>query len=546
MSSGLNMKRRDALKLGGTAALIGTAGPALVACGGGGAGGDVSNKGKDLAPYPKYIKADGPEPDLPGDGETGLQAAYTKYPEEIKEIGWDKPGDGSKVTAAVITYGVPPKDGDSYVKAVKERLGIDLDLELMPGNEWKEKMTTLTASDDMPDIVMFGVGEVIPREHEFIQANCADLSDLISGDNIKDYPGLANIPTYAWEGVGRIGGKLYGIPTERPVFGGCLMVNRTALDGIGAPLEWTKSEYVDAMGELTKGRKYGLGFYNDLWPDYWAGSMGAANEWKVSDGKFETTFETDAFKSTIEMLAKQFADKHVYPDSPNQPNLKNKTFFANTTVHAYRDGWGAMGPTAFADAKDGFTVDFGYPFADTDATPWAGLGYFGYVVFKKAKKERLKMLLNVCNYLAAPFGTKEHELFQYGVEGKHFERGDGGVPEATKLWQTENRTNFPITYVASAPITLFYAGYPEQVERVYEWEKKVAGITIPNPMTGLRSQAVTRHYNECRKEIADGLMAVVFRGEPMSKYEAAVKKWHSKGGDKMAEELAEEYEAAKA
>ncbi|ADD45385.1 extracellular solute-binding protein [Stackebrandtia nassauensis] len=541
--SDFNLKRRDALKMGGVAALVSTAGPALVACSGGG-GGDVSNKGKDLVPYPDYIKADGPEPDLPGDEKTGLQGGYTKYPKEIESTGWDKPGDGSKVRAAIITYGVPPKKNDSFVKAVNDALGVELDIELMPGNEWKEKMTTLTASDDMPDIVMFGVGEIIPREHEFIQANCADISDLVSGDNIKDYPGLANIPTYAWKGVGRIGGKLYGIPTERPVFGGCLMVNRTALDKVDAPVEWTKDEYVKAMAELTKGKKYGLGMSNDLWIDYWAGSLGAPNEWKVSGGKFTTAFETDQFKGAIEMLAKQFADKHVYPDSPNQPNIENKTHYANTTVHAYRDGWGAMGTKAFQDAKDGYTLDFGYPFADTDPTPWAGNGYFGYVVFKKAKKERLKMLLDICNYLAAPFGTKEYELFNYGVEGKHFERDGDGVPIATKLWEKENKTNYPISYISAAPLTLFYPGYPDQVERVYEWEKKVAGITIPNPMTGLRSKAVTQKYNECRKTVLDGVLDVIFRGKDMKSFDETLKKWHSKGGDVMAEELAEEYEAS--
>ncbi|HZE41948.1 MAG TPA: hypothetical protein VE172_24380 [Stackebrandtia sp.] len=539
------MKRRDALRLGGVAALAGTAGPALVSCSGSGGDSDVGNKGKKLAPWPTYVEFDGPKPDLPGDGKTGLQGAYTKYPKKVESAGWDTPGDGTEVTCSVVTYGVPPKGGDSFVKAVNKALGINLKLKLIPSGEFQETMSTMTTSDDLPDLMMFGSGVTVPREQEFIKAKCADMSEYLSGDNIKDYPGLANIPTYAWKGVGRIGGKIYGIPSERPIFGGSLMVNRTEFDKANVPLKWNKDDYVAAMKHLTKGKKYALGLAKDAQIDYWTGSLGAPNVWSVDGGKFTTTFDTDQYADAIKLLAKQFADKQVYPDSPNISNVDNKTYFSNTTLASYRDGWGAMGPWAFDQAKGDFTVDFAYPFS-ADATPWTGTGYFGYTVFKKAKAKRLKLLLAVCNFLAAPFGTKEYELFNFGVEGKHFTREDDGTPKPTKLWNTsENKTNYPVPYVASAPTVLFYPGYADRTEAVYEWEKELVKSVVHDPSVGIRSKTQTEKGADLSKSIQDAYFGVIFHGKSMSTFSDAVKEWHSKGGDDMAKELAEEYSASK-
>lgn len=538
------MKRRDALRLGGIAALAGTAGPALVACGGNGGTGDVSNKGKDLVPFPTYVPFDGPKPDLPGD-DNGLQGAYLAYPKKIQPLGVDTPGDGSEVTASVISYGVPPKDvdTDSYAKAVHEALGVKLKLTIIPSANFVEKMSTMMTGDDIPDIIMFGAGNVVAQEQLFIQEKCADLSELIGGDAVKDFPALANIPPYAWKGLGRIGGKLYGVPIERPVFGGCMMVNRTAFDKVDAPLDWDKDSYIKAVSEATKKKVYGGGLSNDFKIDLWAGGLGSPNTWTLTDGKFTTAYTSDPYKEAIDVLAQLFKQKAIYPDSPNVPSTDMKTQYANGTVLSYRDGWGGMGPYAFHEAQ-GFSVEFGYPIGGDKATPWAGTGRFGYAVFKKADKKRVKMLLNICNMLAAPFGTKEFELFNYGVEDQHFTRGDGGNPVPTKLWESENKTNYPVAYIASAPIPLYYEGFPEETEKVYEWEKVVAPISIPDPSNGLSSNTWAEKGAQLEQLVSDAYRDVIFRGKNLSAFDDAMKKWAEDGGEAAAKEFEEEYAAA--
>lgn len=536
-----SLNRRNLLRLGGVAALAGTTGPALVACGGDGSAGDVGNQGKDLVPFPTYIPFDGPEPDMPGD-ENGVQPLYLHYPQDVQSAGFDTPGDGSEVTISMVTYGTPPGDleNNKLYQAFNEALGVTLNLTLIPAATFIEKMSTMMTGDDFPDIIMFGGGNVVPREQQFIQANCHDISDLIGGDNVKDYPALANIPPYSWEGLGRIGGRLYCIPTERPIFGGCLMVNRTALDDIGVPREWSKDDYVAAMAELSGNKKYGVGMTGDFNPDFWAGSLGAPNLWQVDGGKFTTTYSSEPYREAIQMLAKLFADGHAYPDGANLPATDMKTHYYNGTINNYRDGWGAMGTYTFNMAK-GFTADFGNPF--TGGAPWGGQGRYGYVALKKTDDARAKMLLGICNYLAAPFGTSEFELFNYGVEDLHFERDDEGAPVQTELWDTENKTNLPMTYVSSAPLVLYYNGYPDEAERIYEWEQQVAPITQPDPTNGLRSQTWTEKGAELEQAIRDAYGDVIFRGGDIAAYDDAVAAWLERGGQQAAEEFQEDYEA---
>ena len=539
------INRRNTLRLFGAGALAAAGAPALIGCSSGGGSSDVGNEGKDLAPYPTYTPLVGPTPDMPGDA-TGVQPAYKTYPKEIKSAGFDTPGDGSVVKASVITYGTPPAGADTnkFLQAINAALGITLELTVIPAANFKEKMATMTAGNDIPDIMMFGAGEVIPREEQFIASACADLSEYISGDNIKKYPALANIPPYAWKGLGRIGGKLYGVPIERPLFGGSLMLNRTIMDKVGAKVDWDKQGFIDAMKAATSGKQYGLGIAMNPSIDYYAGGLGAPNVWGVgTDGKFTSAWGTQQFKDTLVMLQQMFKDGSIYPDGASTSGTDMKTVFNNQTVAAYRDGWGGYATNVLDIAKDKWTLDLGLPFAGGNS--WGGTGRFGYTVIKKADPKRVQMILAVMNYMASPFGTKEFELFNYGVEGTHFTRGATGQPVPTDLWKNgENTVNLPVKYIASAPLVNYYANYPDAVERMYAWEKKIAPMIIPDPSNGIRSQAWTENGAALQKTMTDAWMGIIFRGEDMSTYDAALTKWQNDGGAKAAEEFASEYAAA--
>src|SRR5581483_10703165 len=58
-----------------------------------------------------------------------------------------------------------------------------------------------------------------------------------------------------------------------------------------------------------------------------------------------------------------------------------------------------------------------------------GGGFAGRTVLKKASADRIKELLGVLNYFAAPFGSQEQVLLTYGVKDTDFTFDDKGNPK---------------------------------------------------------------------------------------------------------------------
>ncbi|MFC7530916.1 extracellular solute-binding protein [Actinoplanes sp. GCM10030250] len=540
------MKRRSLIAAAGAIA----AAPALASCNGGGSSrGNVGNAGKDLVPWPTYVPFTGPAPDAPGDDAVGIQPLYLNYPAQLAQAVAEAPGDGSEVTAMVVTYEAPPKplEQNSYWQAISKALNIKLNLVVVPDPEYAQKMTTLMAgSGDLPDIVMF-TNLNLPRRAEFIQRVCADISDLVGGDAVKAYPNLANIPAYAWQGMGRIGGRIHGVPLERPMPANSMFVNRSRLDEVKAPLDWNHDQYMSAMRDLTSGRRWGTSWYKTLFGGlsgitFHAGTAGAPNGWAVRDGAFVHTATTPQFEQALGVMRELTSAAVHYPDSLTASSTDMQNNFYNQTVASLPNGFGFLALPNLLKINNRFTLGLARPYSP-QATAWRGTGNFGFATFKKADPERIKMLLRICDYLSAPFGTREYELVNYGVEGKHFTK-ENGVVTTTELFKTENSATVPVRYIGTAPTVLHLPGFPDVARAAYDWEKAVMPRSVANPQLGLQSATQSAKGSRLEQILGDGIAAITFGRQPVSSWKDTVAQWRSAGGDELAVELAKEYQAA--
>jgi putative aldouronate transport system substrate-binding protein len=539
----MSISRRTLFKAAG----IGAASTLLYGCGDG-APSSVGNAGTNRVAWPAYVPFSGPPADLPGSAQ-GVQAGYTKYPSNLVDAVKAKPGDGSKVKAVAITYGTPPKPAgqNKLWQALNSALGIDLELILVPDADFDAKMATLIAGDDLPDIICIGGGHHLPREQDFVTAKCADLSDLLSGDKVKDYPNLANIPTYAWQGMGRVKGRIFGVPQERPLPGWAMFIDRDGFTSVGADdAAWSKDQFATAVKALSKSKQYGMGANKSNQfglRQYHLGSFGVPNSWKADGGTFVKAETLPEFKEALGFARDLFAAGAYYPDTMSISVVDMKTYFYNRTLKSMTDGLAAFAP-AVTGVKGAYAVDLARPYKAGGATPsvYAGSGVFGYAVFKKAPEERVKMLLRVLDYLAAPFGTKEYELTHFGSEGVHFTRAADGTPKPTELWTGgENIVNLPISYLCEAPRVLYFSGVDAaSVKRLHAWETAVVPSAIRNPATGLVSDTVNRSGVALDQALNDGINGIITGRSTVDSWDAVVKKWRADGGDKMAEELARE------
>ncbi|MFF3847751.1 sugar ABC transporter substrate-binding protein [Streptomyces sp. NPDC002328] len=545
-----SMSRRTLLRsvaVGGAAL---AAPGALTACSSGSGGSDVSNSGKKLAPWPAYRAVAGPKPDLAPTAD-GVQAGYTAYPADLITSVARTPGDGSTVKVLSVTFGVPPKGRaqNRYWKAVEQALGVSVDFTVVSQADYQKKMATVMAGDpdSLPDIINIFTGVALPREAQFVQKRAEDLTPFLSGEAVTAYPNLAGIPTHAWRDMGRIAGRVYGIPLERPLPGSTLYVNEDLFAGAGMREGWTSQDFAAVVRKGTSGKRYALGaatgslFGNAVH----AAAHRAPNAWAVEDdGTFRAHFTDERYKAAVAFQAQLRKNGSYHPDATSLSSPDLTTLFLNGTVGSMQQGFGAY-TSLYPDSEGLMSPAPALPYG-VGGQPGgivAARRSFGYTILKKAKKERVELLLRVLDHLAAPFGSKEWELLHHGVEGTHFTRAQDGSPASNELGDVENITNLPFRYLAEGPQVLFVPGRPDAVRALHAWQQKVVPHAVRNASYGLQSGTYTSQGTTLKALMDDTVTAVIAGRAPMSDYDAAVKTWRSRGGDKMAEEYAKEHAA---
>jgi putative aldouronate transport system substrate-binding protein len=550
MSSKSSMSRRTLLRSIAAGGAVLAAPGTLTACSSGSDDGGVSNAGKKLAPWPAHVPFSGPKPDLAPTAE-GVQAGYTGYPSELVTAVKDRPGDGSTVKVMSVSFGVPPKpaSANKFWAAVEKALGVKIEYTVISQTDYQKKMATVMAGDpgDLPDIINMFAGFVLPREAQFVQRRAEDLTPFLSGDAVKAYPNLANIPTHAWRDMGRIGGRIYGIPLERPVPASTLWVNQKYFTDAGMTDDWTSEQFAAVAKKGTGGKKYALGAATGsvFGNGYHSAAFNAPQGWAVDeDGTFHANYADERYKEAVAFQAELRKNGSYHPDatSLSQPDLI--TLWLNGTVGSMQDGFGAHLPK-FLDSQGLFTPAAAMPYS-TGAEPGgipASRRSFGYTIVKKAKKGRVELLLRILDHLASPFGSKEWELVHYGVEGTHFTRARDGSPVPTELGKVENNTNLPLKYLAEGPQVLFVPGMPDAVRALHAWQRKVVARAIRNASFGLQSATFTAQGTTLKALMDDTCTGIIAGRVPLAEYDAAVKRWRQRGGDRMAEEFAEDHAA---
>src|SRR5215208_4081146 len=173
---------------------------------------------------PTYVPlGNRPAPDLPSTAQ-GIDDGYLSYPRNpVKALAGEAPGHGGTVSYFGYGYYTPPTplDQNPAWQEVNRQLNVTLKPSVSSAPDYPAKLGTMMAGNDLPDIMYLLDGlAAAPNIPRFLQTLCADLSPYLSGDNIKQYPNLAAIPTYAWRSAGSVvDGQLYTIPIPTSLTG---------------------------------------------------------------------------------------------------------------------------------------------------------------------------------------------------------------------------------------------------------------------------------------------------------------------------------------
>jgi len=553
------VNRREFLKLAGFASL----GSILAACGTAApsaapSAANTASKAATGTGVPAYSPVKNmPPPDLSGDEK--VDAGYFSFPKNLVQTVTDTPiksGQDVNVMTWNLSGPIAPLDQNAAWQQINKEMGAKLNLVNNVSNaDYPAKLAAVVAGGDLPDTMRVASSNAIQNFPDFVKLTCQDLTPYLAGDAIKEYPNLANIPTAAWQAT-RFGNAIYGVPVAYPIVNnGALFVHKDMLDAAGGQYPRDTDEFRKLLLALANkngtwgigGIGQGAGSYDLIWHSQ---NFGAPNNWRLdSGGKLVKNFESGEFKATVAYVRDLVAAGVYHPDSSTFNVVSSRTNFVAKKYVMCASGWIAGSLQFWNGAHTGgtmSTLDIIHPFGlpGKKGSMFMSQQLFGFSVIKKASDSRIKELLRMMNYLAAPFGSTEYMLLNYGVKDVDYTLDDQGNPVLTTKGKAD--ANSLWGYI-TAPPQVYYnpvdpKGYATMMQSA---EKDMVAVGVPDPTGTLYSATNGTKGPLIEGDFLQQIAEIMAGRRSMSDYDGLVKTWQTAGGEQIRSEFQQALQQAR-
>jgi putative aldouronate transport system substrate-binding protein len=499
-----------------------------------------------LAVVPAHMSRVLLKPDVPGEGP--LPDGFFKYPAQLVRVIEHRPGRSAEPITTMNAWWGPTPAGrgrNAYVDAIDAELGVPVTPSVQDGNHYAAKLSAMLAARDIPDILSVPSWEVakIPRYSQAVAALFADLTEYLRGDAVKAYPMLATLPTSAWT-YSVWGGRLSAVPFPQngPPFPWAMFYRKDVCDraGVGAPA--SIDELYRFGKKMTEPNRnvWAFGSVFDMVQMYFKCS-GVHGGWRKSaSGGLEHKYETLEYRQALEFTARLHREGLVHPDIIATNGSDQKQLFRSGRLLCCQEGLGTWRPMQSEESRitPGFDMQPIYLFSAVGGRPlaWAADEPIFYTfIKKKLSRERIEEMLRVLDWCAAPFGSVEHCLNEFGVEGQHFVRAPDGSPLPTELGRKELALQFQVLG-GRVPSLVGTSDVPHFVNDLLAYARNALSYREPNPFSGIKIELppnVSRVSVPTESKIND-----IIRGRrPLGDLGQIVHEWRRSGGDEGREFL---------
>jgi len=493
---------------------------------------------------------------IPG-GSASVPDAYLQAPAPFKTMQTPPGRNGSKVTAMYLAYNPPPsaKSDNTYWQELEKRLNVSFEPVIAPaGTAYAEKVAAFAAGGDFPDITTVDL-EQAPDIGRIVQQGAfTELSSYLTGDALKEYRNLATFPPQIWKNAS-IGGKLYGVPRPQFIQSRALAYRLDWAEKFGPAPPTTAEEFFNLMVKFVKndpdgnGQADTYGLASTITGDpyclgYLQWMFRVPNQWRRNaDGTLTYYIETDEFRQMLAFAQRLYTAGIYHPDAATITTSQGKDLFNAGKVGCALDGIGALpGNTGFRTkakttnpaARVGAMIP---PSPDGKAAvTYNRPGFFATssIPIKVGRDpERVKELLRVVDWFAAPSFSDENIFKNYGIEGVHHTLKDG-----VRILNDNGKAQIAdFSNLSNGPITLCYTnGQPDDAVFMQTLVRNLAALGIDNPTTGYYSATNATKTGELTRLHIDRTSAMVQGRDPLTALEAYVKDWRGRGGDAIRKE----------
>lgn len=458
---------------------------------------------------------------------------------------------------------VPPESDDPVGAALGELAGVPLDIQWVPNSSYGEKINTVLAGDDIPDVMV-----ITGKDQAFVSTAEAggfwDLTDYLASG---DYPNLVTENPDVQQAAS-VNGTVYGIYRARDVIRACVIIRADWLDNLGLDAPQTTDDLMEVARAFTEDDPDGNGeddTYGLIAPQ-WPGGIGtnspydtievwygAGNVWRDDGGELVPAFTTPEWREAVEYERELVQSGYINPDfATMDPATWNEPFLNG-------EGGIILDVQSRAGQLRGLFTDAGEDPNEmvelvgqlegpngTFALPTTG--YSGFLAIPKSSvqtEEQLEQVLQMLNDLNS---TEAQILMNNGIEGDNFTVEDGyAVFDPERQDFTDQVTG------AWAQLGMNVAGY-EAYQGMPETESDVAfnelreqlqaedlENAVFNPAAGLVSETYTSMGTQLDNIIGDARIQYLAGQIDEAGLDEAIERWRTSGGDQMTAEINELY-----
>lgn len=486
---------------------------------------------------PTFTAFGGPRPDLPQTHPL-MPQTFFRFPGTPTPGSRRPPGDGTVVVGTTQTSNpIPPTaDRNEYWQQLNHRLGVPLQLNITSVGDYSSKFATSVAGDTLGDV--FNVDGGFPYLPQFLEARAQDLTEYLSGDAIGDYPHLANIPAECWQGCVYAGG-IRAIPIPRGVLSTNLLLTRQdLLADLGIALDSPDLDELLAVAREVTDERHNRWAFGTVPGGTLDAALGVPNGWQLRDGALIAAREVPQYEEKLSLMAKLVSDGLIHADGVTKAN--KKVWFSNGSALMIEDTYSSIQPFYNRNAGTPFSIGLPVLRAGDDVASLAlGQPINSRAAIRPGSAKRIRMLLGVLDWFAAPFGTEDYLFRKYGVAGRDYELR-GTDPVLTEIGNSEVCLGeFPTQYLADGPMPIYVPGNRAAVEEIHHHLDEVLPRAQQQLTYGAYSPTQATKGRVLDNRLGDIERDITLGRAKVSDWRAAMADWRRGGGDQMRAEYQE-------
>ncbi|SMG19034.1 extracellular solute-binding protein [Paenibacillus aquistagni] len=432
---------------------------------------------------------------------------------------------------------------DFMASYIQEKTGVQVNYEMLPAENFDEKLNLLVANKEPIDIMKLSSGQF----YQLASSGALEpLDELIDehGDYIK-----SAIKDSTW-GSATIDGKIYAIPEagSGASAGEALVVRQDWMDELGLEAPKNPEELYTVLKTIKEKKQIVplTGAKDSIYGDI-ASAFGIVNDWEDQNGKLVHKAEHPRMKEFLSYMNRLYEEGLIDQEMPINTAAKAIEKFTSGKAAMYKLAWWNSTNTVnslkqnFPDAK--LSVIPYLQDADGKASVGINTGITWFIAIPKASKHK-EEAMKLLNAKLAPDVFKGLAI---GDEGVHHELKDG------KYYPILPKFNEDLTNGSSYMTGTDEHKYPEYwqarvrkepiLQSYFEaFQKEAEGHLVIDPMSlAPPIDAVNKNKLKLMKLLDDNVLKFITGAEPVANYDQVLEQWYAEGGKDMVKQANDWY-----